>query len=99
MPTTYYRPARIILLKTRIVQTKLTLTLEKDTIEKAKIYARQSGRSLSALIEAHLKAIVATDAPEEVPEAFRDLFGVIDLPTEVTDKHLIRSILTEKHTL
>jgi len=43
------------------VTTKLTLTIEKSTIEKAKVYARKRGRSLSGIVENYLK-IVAKDA-------------------------------------
>ena len=45
--------------------TKLTLTVEKDIIESAKVYAKQNGRSLSALIENYLKALVQKENPEE----------------------------------
>ena len=34
--------------------TKLTLTVEKSIIERAKSYARNTGRSLSELIESYL---------------------------------------------
>ena len=37
--------------------TKLTLTIEKSVIEKAKKYAREKERSLSDIIENYLKAI------------------------------------------
>jgi uncharacterized protein (DUF3820 family) len=34
---------------------KLTLTIEQSVIEKAKIYAKSRGRSLSDIIESYLK--------------------------------------------
>jgi len=37
--------------------TKLTLTVEKDVIERAKFYAKHSGRSLSELIEQYLDSL------------------------------------------
>jgi len=37
--------------------TKLTLTLQKSTIEKAKSYEKQTGRSLSELVEKYLETI------------------------------------------
>jgi len=90
---------RIFEIKTRIVNTKLTLTIEKSVIEKAKSYAKQSGRSLSDLIESYLKEL--TDTPEkieeEVPEAFKGLFGIVDLPASLDDKARIREIMSEKH--
>lgn len=42
---------------------KLTLTVEKTTIEKAKHYAKNTGRSLSELVEKYLETI--TDVSEE----------------------------------
>lgn len=39
------------------MDTKLTLKLDKDIIEKAKVYASEKNRSLSAIIEAYLKAL------------------------------------------
>ncbi|WKN40677.1 DUF6364 family protein [Tunicatimonas pelagia] len=40
-----------------IIPTKLTLTLEKLVIERAKKYAKSQGRSLSNLIEEYLKSV------------------------------------------
>ena len=37
--------------------TKLTLTVEKSVIERAKLYARNTGRSLSEIIENYLDSI------------------------------------------
>ena len=39
------------------MNTKLTLTIEQDVIEKAKKYAKDKERSLSSLIENYLKAL------------------------------------------
>lgn len=39
------------------MHTKLTLTIERDVIKRAKKYARRKGRSLSDIIENYLKAI------------------------------------------
>ena len=52
------------------MNTKLTLTLEKDVIEKAKRYAKDSGRSLSAIVESYLEKLVAPldESWEESPE-------------------------------
>lgn len=41
--------------------TKLTLTVEKTTIEKAKNYAKNTGRSLSEMVEKYLESIVEID--------------------------------------
>ena len=41
------------------MNSKLTLTVEKSVIEKAKKYARSKGRSLSDIIENYLKSITS----------------------------------------
>lgn len=81
------------------MNTKLTLTIEKTVIEKAKEYAKKSGRSLSDLIESYLQRLI-TDSEvieETIPEEFKDLFGSVNLPTEIDDKIAIRTIMREKH--
>ena len=39
--------------------TKLTLTIEKDIIEKAKIYAKETQRSLSELVQKQLENLLS----------------------------------------
>ncbi len=52
---------RIFTYKTLIMNTKLTLTIDKSIIEKAKKYARNRERSLSDLIENYLKALTSEE--------------------------------------
>jgi predicted CopG family antitoxin len=42
------------------MNTKLTLTIEKEVIEKAKNYAKNKNRSLSDIIENYLKSLTTT---------------------------------------
>jgi predicted HicB family RNase H-like nuclease len=46
--------------------TKLTLTVEKDVIERAKCFAKSSGRSLSELIEQYLDTITQENNHQQV---------------------------------
>ena len=39
------------------MNTKLTLTIEKEIIEEAKVYAREKGQSLSDIVENYLKLL------------------------------------------
>jgi hypothetical protein len=41
------------------MNTKLTLTIEKDVIEIAKVYAKEKGQSLSEMVENYFKIITA----------------------------------------
>ena len=43
--------------KQQVMSTKLTLTIEKKVIEKAKKYAKEKNRSLSHIIENYLKIL------------------------------------------
>ena len=81
------------------MKTKLTLTIEKSIIERAKEFASSSGKSLSDLIEIYLeKEIIASENKKlEVPEEFQGLFGSVKLPTDLNEKEAIRTILREKH--
>lgn len=82
------------------MSTKLTLTIEKSVIEKAKDYAKKSGRSLSELIESYLQRLISESelVEETVPEEFKDLFGSVNLPSDDDDKAAIRNIMREKHS-
>ena len=59
------------------MDTKLTLTLEKDVIEKAKLFARSRNRSISDLVENYLRALTAEHQPGEfeITETVRSLKG------------------------
>lgn len=50
------------------MNTKLTLTIDKFVIEKAKKYARNKERSLSDLIENYLKSLVASEGSSDENE-------------------------------
>jgi hypothetical protein len=50
------------------MHTKLTLTIEKSIIVKAKKYASKKGCSLSDIIENYLKAITAEDNNEKIEQ-------------------------------
>ncbi|WP_338424033.1 DUF6364 family protein [Galbibacter pacificus] len=45
-----------------IMNTKLTLTIEKEIIERAKNYAKEKNRSLSDIIENYLKMLTEKGA-------------------------------------
>ena len=48
------------------MNTKLTLTIEKSLIDKAKKYAKGKGRSLSDIVENYLKVIIKDDTPKVI---------------------------------
>jgi hypothetical protein len=70
--------------------TKLTLTIEKAVIDRAKRYAEQTGRSLSDLVESYLDSITETesDKKQNIPEELRQLFGSVSIPSTLDHKRL-----------
>ncbi len=89
---------RIFAINTRAMNTKLTLTIEKNVIEKAKRYAKQTGRSLSDIIEKYLEEISA----EEVDSAglsnqLKEIVGSVKLPKNFDEKKAKREYLEKKY--
>jgi hypothetical protein len=81
------------------MSTKLTLTVEKTIIERAKVYAKKTGRSLSELIESYLDTITQKDLEsdmEQLPPKLKKLMGSVKIPNAVNHKKEIRKIITSK---
>ena len=91
---------RIFVNKTYVMQTKLTITIEKSIIEQAKSYAKNKGRSLSELIENYLK-VVLEDNEETVKlsPSIKKLKGSVKLPDDFEYKKELTNILSEKYGL
>ncbi|MNJ93054.1 hypothetical protein D3C87_107330 [compost metagenome] len=76
--------------------TKLTLTVEKSVIERAKSYAKDTGRSLSELIENYLDT-VTRDEDKEISPKLRKIVGSVKLPKDFNEDKELRSYLENKH--
>jgi hypothetical protein len=57
--------------------TKLTLTVNKTTIERAKSYAKKTGRSLSELIGNYLENITQENTHSDLSPKLRKLVGSV----------------------
>lgn len=67
--------------------TKLTLTVEERIIEKAKKYAKQTGRSLSELVENYLGTLVEENQDlQQVSPKLRKIIGSVKLPDDFDEK-------------
>ncbi|MGY6523762.1 MAG: DUF6364 family protein [Mongoliitalea sp.] len=81
-------------------KTKLTLSLNKDVIERAKIFAKSHNVSLSKMIESYLESI---SQPQEnhkkisITPFVKSLSGVVDLPADFDYKKEYRDYLDEKY--
>jgi hypothetical protein len=79
------------------MNSKLTLTVEKTIIEKAKLYAKKTGGSLSELIENYLENITQDYSDEEISPKLRKLIGSVQLPPDFEAEKELRSVLGQKH--
>jgi hypothetical protein len=88
------------------MNTKLTLTIEKDVIEQAKEYAAKQGQSLSSLVENYFKLLLLEKNKDPnmrerkpLPESFMKLKGCLKHEGEFDYKEELTKALQEKYGL
>ena len=79
------------------MKTKLTLTIENGVFERAKSYAKQTGRSLSELIAQYLDSLTRDSTSEAISPKLKKLMGAVKLPKNFKDKKVLQSYLEKKH--
>ena len=82
------------------METKLTLRLNDNVIERAKNYARRHKISLSKMIESYLDSITKQKEEENkipITPLVDSLSGVIDLPADFDYKRNYRDYLENKY--
>lgn len=80
------------------MDTKLTLKLDKETINRAKDYAESKKISLSKLIESYLQLLTKeSSSKDKISPLVESLSGVIELPKKYDDKDDYANYLTEKY--
>ena len=81
------------------MSTKLTLTIEKSVIRKAKKYAHGKGRSLSDIIENYLKVLTdeKTDEAMELSPIVKSLKGSFKAHDNFDYKKELTDILSKKY--
>jgi hypothetical protein len=79
--------------------TKLTLSIEKKTIERAKILSSKRGKSISKIVEEYLNTI--TDKEENKRSAVKKLSGVLKnkVPGNISWKEVKSVYLRKKYGL
>lgn len=76
--------------------TKLTLSINKTVIEKAKLYAKGNNQSLSQIVESYLEKITSENI--ELGDTELDsIRGIITLPKDFNLKEETRKLRTKKH--
>ena len=78
---------------------KLTLSLDKKVIEKAKEFARKHQTSLSRMVESYFESLTSGESDDfetEVTPLVESLCGVIELPDDFDYKKRRTEYLSEK---
>ena len=82
------------------MNTKLTLSLEKEVIERAKSYARKTGRSLSELVESYFESLTKnSDSEEEIDPEIKKIIGIVQLPPDFDEKKALQEYYDQKYKL
>jgi hypothetical protein len=81
------------------MNTKLTLTIEQNIIEKAKIFAKNTGRSLSDLVENYFKMITKEEiiSEIEITPLVKSLKGSFHASTRLDYKKGLTKALSDKY--
>lgn len=82
------------------MNTKLTLTIEKEVIEIAKAYAKEKGQSLSEMVENYFKLVTIDRRkikPKELSPRIRRLRGIIKTAEKIDYKTILTEELSKKY--
>lgn len=82
------------------MNTKLTLTIEQEIIQRAKEYAKERNRSLSDIIENYLKTLTKESKSENMKKlnpVVKSLKGSFKMPKNMDYKKELRNRLEEKY--
>lgn len=81
------------------MDSKLTLSVDKSLAEKAKLYARSQGRSLSDLVESYFK-VLTTDmegSDLKVSSKLRSMKGALKVGKDYDYKKALSDALSKKY--
>ena len=82
------------------MNTKLTLTIEREIIERAKNYAKEKNRSLSDIIENYLKILTKEERKNKsnkLNPAVESLRGSFKMPKDMDYKKELKNRLEKKY--
>jgi hypothetical protein len=84
------------------MDTKLTVKLNKRTIDRAKRYAKKHNTSLSKLLERYLNSVTSEETDDvgsdiEISPLVKSMTGVISIPDDVNYKDIYHQHLDEKY--
>ncbi len=76
---------------------KLTLAMDKKTIEAAKEYAKKNNISLSGIVELYFKTLSSSTRNNRIGPITRELSGIANFKTAKTDKELLKDALIKRY--
>ncbi len=82
------------------MNTKLTLTIEKEVIQVAKDYAKEKGQSLSEMVENYFKLVTVTKRkiePNQLSPRIKRLRGIIKTDRNIDYKKILEEELSKKY--
>jgi hypothetical protein len=82
------------------MNTKLTLTIEKEVIEIAKVYAKEKGQSLSEMVENYFKLVTVGRKKmkeKQLSPRVRKLRGIIKSDSKFDYKDILTEELSKKY--
>ena len=82
------------------MNTKLTLTIQQEVIERAKKYAKGKNRSLSDIIENYLKTLTKEEKAKDLKKLnpiVESLKGSFKMPKDMDYKKELRNRLEKKY--
>jgi len=82
------------------MNTKLTLTIEREIIERAKNYAKEKNRSLSDIIENYLKTLTKEEKNQKIKKlnpSVESLKGSFKMPKNMDYKKELKERLEKKY--
>ena len=68
--------------------TKLTLSIDKSSIERAKNYAKKTQRSLSEIVQHYFDNLTILDKDKDISEKLNLISGIAKVPENYTDEDL-----------
>jgi len=79
--------------------TKITLTVEEDIVKKAESYAKQTGRSLSELVETYLETLTEDHGKtQQISAKLKKLVGSVKLAADFDEKKELAAYFERKHS-
>ena len=80
------------------MNTKLTLSVEKSIIDRAKMYAKKTGKSLSEIIQNYLeKLTLDEEVDNNLSSKLNKIVGSVELPKDFNEKEELKKYMENKH--